>query len=216
MPQLKHNSNKSLKFRWRLLHEKIRLSFKSSWSVLTRWRYAVLAVLVAYIFIQILYWLLNASLFWYFLSVPTLNIPEKIEVFSSIVVSYLGSLPLWQAITVIVLSLVQGAVIAVLTYTIRSQQKIDKKAFGGSTLASVVAMFSVGCVSCGTSIIAPIVGIFASGATASLSEAINKVAIVIGLLIAIYALYAVGLSAARILAQQAMDAARAALPTDTK
>ncbi|MEZ6330972.1 MAG: hypothetical protein R3B12_03075 [Candidatus Saccharimonadales bacterium] len=124
------------------------------------------------------------------------------DIFSSIIVSYLSSLPLWQAFAVVALAITQGVVISVLLFTVRNNQSVDKKAVGGTGIASIIAMLSVGCVSCGTSIVAPIIGLFVSGATASLSEAINKIAIVVGLIIALYALYAVGLTAANIQAKQ--------------
>ena len=188
--------------RLQLLKTKAQLSLKASSNVLKSPKYLLFAAIVALLFIQLLYWLLNASLFWYFFTARSLNIIEKMDIFSSIIVSYLSSLPLWQAFAVVALAITQGAVISVLLFTVRNNQSVDKKAVGGTGIASIIAMLSVGCVSCGTSIVAPIIGLFVSGATASLSEAINKIAIVVGLIIALYALYAVGLTAANIQAKQ--------------
>ncbi|HPD99149.1 hypothetical protein KC871_03580 [Candidatus Saccharibacteria bacterium] len=188
--------------RLQLLKTKAQLSLKASSNVLKSPKYLLFAAIVALLFIQLLYWLLNASLFWYFFTARSLNIIEKMDIFSSIIVSYLSSLPLWQAFAVVALAITQGVVISVLLFTVRNNQSVDKKAVGGTGIASIIAMLSVGCVSCGTSIVAPIIGLFVSGATASLSEAINKIAIVVGLIIALYALYAVGLTAANIQAKQ--------------
>ncbi len=188
--------------RLQLLKTKAQLSLKASSNVLKSPKYLLFAAIVALLFIQLLYWLLNASLFWYFFTARSLNIIEKMDIFSSIIVSYLSSLPLWQAFAVVSLAITQGVVISVLLFTVRNNQRLDKKAVGGTGIASIIAMLSVGCVSCGTSIVAPIIGLFVSGATASLSEAINKIAIVVGLIIALYALYAVGLTAANIQAKQ--------------
>ena len=188
--------------RLQLLKTKAQLSLKASSNVLKSPKYLLFAAIVALLFIQLLYWLLNASLFWYFFTARSLNIIEKMDIFSSIIVSYLSSLPLWQAFAVVSLAITQGVVISALLFTVRNNQSVDKKAVGGTGIASIIAMLSVGCVSCGTSIVAPIIGLFVSGATASLSEAINKIAIVVGLIIALYALYAVGLTAANIQAKQ--------------
>lgn len=179
-----------------ILWIKIQLSAKASFKVFKNWKYLGLAALISLLFIQLLYWLLNPSLLRFFITTPSLTILEKFKIFAEVIGSYLASIPLWQAIVVVSLSIVQGLVISLLIFTIRNQTKLDKKSTIGSTIATVVAMFSVGCVSCGTSIIAPVIGIFVAGASASLSEAINKVAVVFGLLIALYALYAVGLSVA--------------------
>jgi hypothetical protein len=180
---------------------KMKVSASATITVMKNWKYVLLSAVISILFIQLLYWLLNASLFWFFLTTNGLTIIEKADVFISIIGSYLSSLPLWQATAVVMLSIVQGIVISVLIFTVRVQNSLDKRAFGGSALASMIAMVSIGCVSCGTSIIAPIIGIFVSGATVGISEAINKAAVVIGLIIALYALYAVGLSAANVIAK---------------
>lgn len=180
---------------------KLQLSLKSIAKVLLNWRYSMIAAFFAVVFINLLYWLLNMSLFWLFITTDVLSPIEKVDLLSSTILSYISSLPFWQAFVIVALSAVQGIVISTLIYVIKSQNKVDKKALSGTTLAGFVGMLSVGCVSCGTSIVAPIIGLFASGASASLSEAIHKVAIVIGLIIALYALYTVGLSAANVQAK---------------
>jgi hypothetical protein len=184
---------------------KLKLAIKANLKVLSNWKYSLFAVIFAVFFIQFLYWVLNIELLWYFLTSPSLSIIDKTDVFSSITISYLQSLPLWQSFVVIGLSITQGIVIASLIYIFRAQNKLNKKAFGTTTIASLIAMFSVGCVSCGTSIITPVLAIFISGSTASLAEAINKIAILIGFIVALYAFYAVGLSVANTQARLNQD-----------
>jgi hypothetical protein len=187
--------------RFNLFALKLKTATLANFRVLKNWKYSLFAVLFALVFIQFLYWALNIELFWYFLTAGGLSFIEKADVFSSIISSYLSSLPVWQAFVVVGLALVQGIVIAVLIYIVRTQHKLNKAAFGTTTVASIVAIFSVGCVSCGTSIIAPILAIFVSGSTASLAESINKIAILVGFIIALFAFYAVGKTAANIQAK---------------
>lgn len=187
--------------KFNLMFLKLKIATKANFKVLKNWKYALFVVIFAFLFIQFLYWMLNIELMWYFITSRTITIIDKFEVFNSIITSYLQSLPLWQSIVVISLALVQGVVIAVLVYIVRSQNSLNKKAVGGSTIAGIIAMFSVGCVSCGTSIIAPILALFVSGSTAGLAESINKVAVVVGLIVALYAFYAVGQTAANIQAR---------------
>jgi hypothetical protein len=92
----------------------------------------------------------------------------------------------------------QGIVIGQIIYILRNQKKLDEKAFGGSAIASAIALFSVGCPSCGTSIITPILSIFVSGASAGLSNTIHQTSVYVGLLFAIYALYTIGQTVAGI------------------
>lgn len=188
--------------RIKLFITKLKVATKANLMIVRGWKYALIVIIFAFSFIQFLYWVLNVELFWYFLTSTTLSLSDKFDVFSSIITSYLASLPLWQAIVVIALSIIQGIVIAVLIYIIRSHSKLSKKAVSGSTIAGIVAIFSVGCVSCGTSIITPILALFVSGSTAGLAESINQIAIIVGLIAASYAFYAVGQTAAGVIAKK--------------
>ena len=184
---------------------KLKIATKANLKVLSNWKYALFAFVFAIVFIQFLYWVLNIELLWYFLSSTSLSIVDKLDVFSSIILSYLKSLPLWQSTVVVGLSITQGVVIASLIYIFRAQNRLNKRAFGTTTIASLIAMFSVGCVSCGTSIIAPVLAIFISGSTASLAESINKISILVGFIVALYAFYAVGQATANVHAKIAQN-----------
>lgn len=188
--------------RIQLLKLKITVAARAILHVLKQWRYALLALVVAVVFLLFLIWILNLELLWFLLSSPNLTFAEKISFVSRSTFGYLTDLAPLQTIVTIGLVIGQGIIIAVLAYIVKTQRKIDPKALGSSTVASIIALFSVGCVSCGTSIVAPILGLFFSGATASLSETINSVAVYISFAIVLYALYAVGSTASTYIARE--------------
>lgn len=136
------------------------------------------------------------------MSSDQLSLADKTSILINSAFSYVSSLGALQRIATLLLVVGQGVVMAMLVYVVRTQNKLDPKALGGGAVASIIAVFSVGCVSCGTSIVAPVIGLFFSGATATVSETIHKAAIYASLLIVMYSLYAVGVSASAYIARQ--------------
>lgn len=185
-----------------LLKAKLLIAVKSIGYVLKDWRYSLLAVVMAFLFLLLIYWLLNFDLLWFLMSSGQLSPIDKISILAMSAISYVGSLAALQRIATLLLVIGQGIIIAMLVYIVRTQNKLDSKALGGGAIASIIAVFSVGCVSCGTSIVAPVIGLFFSGATATVSETIHKAAIYLSLVIVLYSLYAVGISASAYIARQ--------------
>lgn len=185
-----------------LLKLKIGVAANAIWHVIRQWRYALLAAILAVLFMLFLFWVLNLELLWYLLSSPNLTIGEKLSFVTRSTFGYLNEMNPLQAFATIGLVAGQGIVITVLVYIVKTQKKLDPKAIGGSTIAGIIALFGVGCVSCGTSIVAPVIGVFFSGATAGLSETINSIAIYFSFAIVVYALYAVGSTASTFIAKE--------------
>jgi len=166
--------------------------------------YIVLSVLIAVLFFEFLYWFLNYKLFWFLLTSGSLDVIEKFNLIFGSSLNYFSGKSVIQSLAVVLLSVLQGVVIAQIIFILRNQKTIDGKAFSGSLIASAVALFSVGCVSCGTSIVTPILSIFVSGVSAGLSESIHQASIYIGLIFAFYALFAIGQTVANIQAKSSL------------
>ena len=185
-----------------LFKAKLIVAAKSTIYVLKNWRYSLLAFVLAFLFLLLIYWLLNIHLLWFLMSSDRLSFADKITFLVKSAFSYVSSLGVLQRIATLLLVMGQGVVIAMLVYVVRTQNKLDSKALGGGVIASFIAVFSVGCVSCGTSIVAPVVGLFFSGASVAVSDSIHKTAIYVSLIIVLYSLYAVGVSASTYVARQ--------------
>lgn len=181
---------------------KLQLSVRTIGWVLTQWRYALLATAFAILFFELIYWLFNLSVLTTILTSGNVTPLEKLEVLASPVQAIASAEGMTTALLILILAIIQGINLAVLTYTIKHQPKVDQKLVGGSTVVTFLAVLGLGCPACGTSLITPIVAVFVSGSAVAVSEKIAAIVTPIALLVALYGMYVVGLRAATIRAQQ--------------
>lgn len=181
---------------------KLQLSMRTIGWVLTQWRYALLATAFAILFFELIYWLFNLSVLTTILTSGNVTPLEKLEVLASPVQAIASAEGMTTALLILILAIIQGINLAVLTYTIKHQPKVDQKLVGGSTVVTFLAVLGLGCPACGTSLITPIVAVFVSGSAVAVSEKIAAIVTPIALLVALYGMYVVGLRAATIRAQQ--------------
>ncbi len=180
---------------------KVKLSAKIVWWVLRQWRYTLLAIVVAFLFFELIYWLFNFNTFTIVVGSGNLNLVEKTRFIFDSLFSLGSTNGTYTATLMLLVSTLQGINIAVLTYTIRHQQKLDTAILGGGSFVSLLAIIGLGCPSCGTSLATPIVAIFVSGSTVAISESITRISLPIALAVGIYGLYSIGLKAATARAQ---------------
>ncbi|NCU37576.1 hypothetical protein EOL96_00730 [Candidatus Saccharibacteria bacterium] len=179
-----------------LLLMKLRLSAKSIGKLLVQWRYAVLAMVIAVLFFELIYWLFNASVLISIMTSPQVSISEKIAVLASPFEAIGQASGIGLLSLIISLAIVQGISIAALTFVIRHQKKLDDKLVSGSSFVTLLAIIGLGCPACGTSLITPIVALFVSGSAVAVSEQITVFVTPIALAIALYGLYVIGLRVA--------------------
>jgi hypothetical protein len=163
---------------------------------LSRWRYAVLATLVAILFFEFIFWMFNMPVLTIILTSGNLSIIDKLNVLASPIKSINSISGTFVVVMMLILAVVQGISIAELTYTIRHQKKIDSKLIGGSSLVGLLAIIGLGCPACGTSLLTPIVALFVSSSAVAVSEKITAIALPLAIIIGIYGLYVIGLKAA--------------------
>lgn len=184
--------------RYDLFLVKASLSFKTIMWILSKWRYALMSIVVAAVFFELTYWLFNLNVFWIVLTSFKLSFIDKVAFLLSPIQSIGGSSGYWFVIIMIILSITQGISISVLTFILRHQKKIDSETIGRSSLISLLAIIGLGCPSCGTSLITPIVAIFISGSAVAVSERITAVMLPLALAISIYGLYVLGIKSSSI------------------
>lgn len=177
---------------------KLQLSLKTIGWVMSQWRYAALALAIAVLFFELMYWLFNLSFLGIILASGNVTFLEKLNVLASPVQSIASVSGVHTLILMLLLSLLQGISIAMLTYIIRHQRKLDANLVGGSSLVGLLAIIGIGCPACGTSLLTPIVALFVSGSAVAVSERIIIFLLPFALAVGLYGLYAVGLKAANI------------------
>ena len=185
-----------MKDRTALLSTKLKLSAKNIGWLLSSWKYAVLAAVVAVVFFELIFWLFNASTFWTIMVSSGVSVSEKFNVLLSPFEAIGQASGVWLLSMMVILALLQGVSIAALAYVIRRQKKIDDKLVGGSSLITLLAIVGLGCPACGTSLITPIVALFVSSSAVAVSETITAFVTPLAVGIAAYGVYVLGLQIA--------------------
>ena len=181
-----------------LLWTKLRLAATTIVSILSQWRYLLLACIIAILFFELTYWLFNLPFLGVILASSNVGFGEKLAVLASPFASIAQVSGLYTVILMVLLSLAQGISIAMLAYVVKHQKKLDAELLGGSSLVSLLALVGIGCPACGTSLLTPIVALFVSGSAVALSEKIMVFLLPFALIVGVYGLYAIGLKTATI------------------
>jgi hypothetical protein len=189
-----------------MIRLKARVALGGLWWLMKKPLYLILAFIIAFMFFELTYWLFNLEVLRILLSSPLLSIVEKFEV----LVSPIEAIATASGRTIIgmmlFLALLQGISIAALVYILRHQRKVDSKLLGGSYFVSLIAIVGLGCPACGTSIVTPLIAIFASSSAVAISETVTTIALPFALLISVYGLYSVGQRVASVRAEQDLHA----------
>lgn len=176
------------------LGQKIRTSLNGIGIVLRRPIYLAMAALSSIIFFEFIYWFNNIQLFQYIIT-SGLSPAAKIEFIANTYTNMWYSFTSILASSLLVISFIQGIIVSCLIFILRRQRQTTELAgtVGKSGLAGSLAVLSLGCATCGTSLIAPILGLFVSNVSAALVDTIGVAASLAGLLLSLYALYLIGL-----------------------
>ena len=188
----------------KILKLKLKVSLKSLIWFFKSYKRILYALIIAVIFLQILYFSFNWSLLNVVITSPNLSPLEKFNFLISTFNSVLQSNGLFQFILIICVSLIQGLSILTIIYIIKNQNNNIKYA-SNNIFISFLVLIGLGCPSCGTSILTPILSIFISGSAVGLSETITSFVLPVAFLMGIYGLYILGLRLSSIQAQRKID-----------
>ena len=175
-----------------MLKIKLKISSKAIWELLQNYKYALFALLIAIAFFELMYWLFNIEVLRIIMFSSNVSLSEKLDVIISPIEAIGAASGSFVLIEMIILSLLQGLNIAAITYIIRHQQKVDAKLVGGGSVVGVLALIGLGCPACGTSLLTPIIAVFASSSAVAISETITEIALPIAISLSIYGLYILG------------------------
>lgn len=159
-------------------------------------QYTLLAAVISILFYELIFWFLNLGLAQYLLTTPFLTIADKLEL---IVGSYSGifTYPFSTlAMTLFLVSVLQGLAIAALSCTIRRDQQDKRsilKGLSGTGVAGIFSVFGLGCAACGTSLVMPILTLLFASSSVALAETVGLYSAYVALIAAVISLYLVGL-----------------------
>lgn len=157
--------------------------------------YLFLALAVSVVFYEIVFWFLNIGLFQYLLTTEYLTVFDKLDV---IIGSYAGifTTPIAPlALILFVVSIVQGATVAAIVYSIKKDRSVNKRLtreFGGAGAAGVLSVLGLGCSACGTSLVTPILTFFFATSSVAVADQVGFYSAVLALVVSLIALYLAG------------------------
>ena len=174
---------------------KLHMSFKSVVAILSIPEYLVRALLYSAGLLFVLQWLFNIQILW------SIIVTTPVEVPRVLIEGYLNLFRFGfdlTPVTLVLIAVFQGVSFAVLRFIRQAQRKKKRQNYG--TLG--MALLGSGCVACGGSVIAPLIGLFTSGSSVVLSQAISDVILVVAAALALYSVYTLGVVAAHVLQQK--------------
>lgn len=169
--------------------DKLKLSLCGTFNTLKNPKYLLLFILMFLAFGLILTASAFGSFYWSLLF-SRLGAGDKLQIIGEIFLNFLFITKPLGIITMII-SLSQGICIALLVYNYRHQPKINFNQLSGSTASTFLAAIGLGCPMCGTSLIAPIIGIFSSNYL-SILNAFNLSIVLLSLIISLYIVWKLG------------------------
>lgn len=181
------------KFNWTFTKNKIKLSTEAIWTVLKNYRYLLLVIALYSAFDILLQLITNWGQYRILLASPFLSLLEKFQFLFNLL-GFQHGLSLMDLLIIDLIALLQALAITLLIYNFRNQ-KIDKTASVGTGIAAIIATFGLGCPSCGTSLLAPILTLMIGSASPLLATRIGLTINILTILLLVYSIYRLGYSA---------------------
>jgi hypothetical protein len=170
--------------------------------VVRKWRYACLAVLLALLF-AFIFTLVAGGSTDFKLLFSSLPVADKLSVLGAVFIKVFTNITSLGGVATLLLSLLQGITITLLIFNYKQQHKLDSAGAADSGIASVIALFGVGCSACGTSLLTPLITIFFSSSAYLVAEVLSNVIMIVAFVLILYAMRRLGIiSFMTILAQR--------------
>ncbi|MBP6041546.1 hypothetical protein KA529_00810 [Candidatus Saccharibacteria bacterium] len=171
---------------------RLKLGFQSVAAILSIPKHLFRALVYSAIILFILQWLFNVEVLWSVATTAPSQLPSVLIEGYFNLFRYGFDLTPFMLVTI---SAFQGAAFAVLGFIgshSKSAKNKNRLVLGSSIIGS-------GCVTCGGSIIAPLIGLFVSNGGAVISQFISDFLLVFAALLALYSLLSMGAKAAVII-----------------
>lgn len=162
-------------------------------------QYLLLAAISSFLFYELIFWFLNLGLAHYLFVSPYLTLSDKLGI---VIGSYSGifAYPFsGLALTLFLVSALQGVSISAIVYTIRHERESNKgmvKNLGGTGIAALLSVLGLGCAACGSSLVTPILTFLFASSSVALAETVGLYSALLALVVAIVTAYLAGIKLA--------------------
>jgi hypothetical protein len=160
--------------------------------LLSRPRYIVALVISFLIFLYILSQLQNNGANWQLLW-SGLDFGRKMEVFGRSLFSMLKNFTSFSGIIIILLALMQSLCVAGIVFAIRHRQKDDAiNGASAGSIASILAFVTLGCPTCGMTLLTPLLTMIAGTSAVALAEKLGIILSVVAFVLLFFTLVHLG------------------------
>ncbi len=153
-------------------------------------RYVTLALLVALTMLLLILWLPNLSLLNFTLTYPGLSITSRLEILWAYLGFFRTGFTAANRVLMLGVALLAGVNLAMLMYHLRQRFRAAR-AIGAAIFSSLIGVIGVGCASCGSVVLASVVGLAATVGFLSLLPFRSAELGVIGLLLQVISIVVV-------------------------
>lgn len=193
----KHKRVVFSKLFWASILDKTTLSAQGVIRVIGKWQYLLSALAIMLISGIILGLTSTGSASWNLL-LSSLPIADKLGVIGQSLTGLIQGAVTPYGLIVLLIILLQGITLSLAIFNITEQRQVNKKrksTVGTSEpiLATIIATLGVGCSTCGTSLIAPLIGALAG--SAALLGAITTTMLALATTLLLHSLWSLGYSA---------------------
>ena len=185
------SNQKSFRAKFARFSDQTKLAFVGAGMVLKHPRYLTIAILSAVLFALIFTLTSSGSTDWNLLT-SSLPFVDKLKVLLSLFVRIWTNSISLEGFFVLLLSSLQGIAISLLFFTYHHQKKLDTSSATNSSIASIIALFGLGCSSCGTSLLSPLLNLFFASSAYILVDSISSIIMIIAFTLSLYAVRRLG------------------------
>ena len=131
--------------------------------VFGHFRYLLLALIISLAVLVLATWIPNLPLIWQVITSPTINLVEKVSFLASLVSSIKTNFSATSATYTVLIAGLFGINVAMITYHLRQRKKVGSQSLGAGIGGFISGIFGIGCATCGSFIIAPLLALVGAG-----------------------------------------------------
>ncbi len=160
--------------------------------LLSRPRYVIALIISFLVFLYILSQLQNGGSNWNLLW-SGLDFGQKMQVFGNSLASMLGNFTSFTGILIVILALMQSLCVAGIVFAIRHRQKDDAiNGASAGSIASILAFVTLGCPTCGMTLLTPLLTMIAGTSAVALAERLGVILSIVAFVLLFFTLIHLG------------------------
>jgi hypothetical protein len=171
--------------------DKTKLACLGTAYVTTKWKYALLSFSISMVFAFILTLTISGNTDWRLLT-SSITVIDKLELIGAICIRVFANATTLHGFLVLLLAILQGMSIALLTFSYKMHKRVDGDSLSSTGIASIIAFLGLGCSTCGTSLLMPLINILFTSSAYIIADSISSVMMIVAFVLSFYTIRRLG------------------------